>query len=159
MTCRDVDDLIEAVVAGDAPADEAFRAHLEGCLRCASAVATARQVEAALAARPMPSAPAAFTAGVLARIRRERWRSEEQVDRLFNTALVSGVLLIAAGIVAMLNVSGIAGLLSSGVRLVNELGSRVLVEAAPAASMYLAAGSFLVTAVLVWWWAEQRFSL
>ena len=87
MTCREVQESIEAIAAGDEPATGAFRAHVETCARCAAALATARRIEESLAARPAPAAPARFAATVVARIRREHWRAEQQVDRMFNIAV------------------------------------------------------------------------
>lgn len=159
MTCREVDDLIEAVVAGDEPASEAFHSHVEGCMRCAAAVAAARQIELALVARPVETAPVNFAATVVARIRRERWRSEQHVDRLFNAALVAGVALVIGGMLALLNLSGVTGAVGAGVALMNQLGSRLIVEAAPSLSTYLLSVAFFLTALLVWWWAERRLSL
>jgi anti-sigma factor RsiW len=157
-TCHEVDGRIEAVVAGDEPASDAFRAHLEGCLRCAAAVARARQVDESLRARPAPQAPANFSSVVLARIRRERWRSEQQVDRLFNAALAAGLVLIVAGVLALLNLTDVTSVMASGVQLFNDVGSRAVRNVVPAASMYLSAALFLVTALVVWWWAERRVS-
>jgi anti-sigma factor RsiW len=159
MTCREVDDRIEAIVSGDEAGTDAFRAHLETCLRCAEAVAAARRVEQTLAARIAVRAPADFAGAVVARIRRERWRSEEQVDRLFNLALAAGVVLIVGGVFALMNLSGIAGVMAAGVTAIDQVASRVFLEAAPLVPTYLLAGAFLVTAVLAWWWAERRLSL
>jgi hypothetical protein len=159
MTCREVDDLIEAVVAGDEPASEAFRSHVEGCVRCAAAVAAARQIELTLAARPVETAPVNFAATVVARIRRERWRSEQHVDRLFNAVLAVGVALVIGGMLALLNLSGVTGAIGAGVALMNQLGSRLVVEAVPSASTYLLSAAFFLTALIVWWWAERRLSL
>ena len=64
MTCRDVDDQIEAIVSGE-EASEAVRAHVEGCVRCAAALATARRIDLAIAARPVSRAPAEFTTAVV----------------------------------------------------------------------------------------------
>lgn len=76
MTCQDVLNRIEALAAGDEAATPEVRAHLEGCLSCAAALATARHIEDALASRPAPPAPARFTTAVVARVHQERWRSE-----------------------------------------------------------------------------------
>ena len=158
MTCRAVEDRIEAVVAGDEPATEAFRAHVETCPRCAAAIAVARRLEETLASRGAPIAPTHFTASIAARIRRERWRSEEQVDRVFNLALAAGVILIAGGGLAFMNLSDIAAVMAAAAAAVDQVASRALVEAAPMAPTYLMAGAFLVTALLGWWWAERRAS-
>jgi anti-sigma factor RsiW len=158
MTCRDVDDRIEAVLSGDEPATDAFRAHVESCPRCAAAVAAARQIDQLVASTTRVRAPANFSSTVLARIRRDRWRSEQQVDRLFNAGLAAGVLLIVAGVLTLLNMSGLTILFSTGARAVNEAAARVLAQAVPTLPTLMAV-AFLATAAFVWWWAERRLSM
>ena len=75
MTCRDVLESIEPIVAGEVAPDPAIRAHIESCPRCAAEIASARRIEALLASRSAPPAPARFTASVLQRIRRDEWRA------------------------------------------------------------------------------------
>lgn len=159
MTCREVDDRIELVASGEEPATDAFRAHVEGCIRCAAALATARRIHDVLQARPAPAAPAKFTAAVLARVRTERWHSEQQVDRLFNVALVVGVLAVVGGIAALFNLGGVIGAVGGVTdmlaRLVRESGR----QAAPVFSTYLLAGGLLGVTLAAWWFAERRLSL
>jgi anti-sigma factor RsiW len=159
MTCRDVLDRVEAVAAGDEPATPELRSHLEGCLACAAALAEARRIEAMLAARPAPPAPARFTAAVNSRIRQERWRSEQHVDRMFNIALLMGVLAVAVGVLALFNLNAMALAFTGGLALLNRMSGDLVVRAAPAFATYLGATGFLATALLVWWWAERRLSL
>src|SRR5436190_20101063 len=97
LTCRETDELMEAVAAGDQPADAAFVAHVQTCVRCAAELASARRIEDVLAARPTAAAPPRFAAAVASRIRREYWRSEQQVDRVFNLAVAAGFIAIAGG--------------------------------------------------------------
>jgi anti-sigma factor RsiW len=151
MTCQDVDDGIEAVLSGDEPATDAFRAHVESCPRCAAAVAAARQIDQLLASATRVRAPADFSSTVLARIRRDRWRSEQQLDRLFNAGL-------AAGVLTLVNMSGITTLFSTGAHAVNQAAGRILIDSVPALPTLMAV-AFLATAAFVWWWAEQRFSM
>jgi hypothetical protein len=163
MTCSDVQERIEAVAAGDEPATDALRTHVEGCLRCAAALARARRIEAVLADRPAPAAPARFSASVAARIRREYWQSEQQVDRFFNLAVAIGLLAILGGALALMNLATVTGAVAEFVSVVNSLatesGSRAAEQPAPVLTTYLLAGGFLLTALLVWWWAEKRLSL
>ena len=163
MTCRDIQERIEAVVAGDEVATEDFRAHVEGCLRCASTFATARRIEEALAARPSPQAPGRFTGSVAARIRGESWRSEQQVDRLFNVAVGVGLVAIFGGALALVNLTSVTIAVADMVAIVNRLtaqsAARAAEQSAPVFSTYLMAGGFLLTALLVWWWAEKRMSV
>jgi hypothetical protein len=159
MSCQELADRIEAVAGGDEAPDAAFLAHVEGCPRCASALARARRIEAALAARPVPAAPTRFAAGVASRIRREYWQSEQQVDRMFNVAVAAGLIAIAGGTLALVNLSAVTDAFSAGLAALNALATEpegaVAAHAAPALSTYLLGGGFLVTAVLVWSWAER----
>ena len=163
MTCRDIQDRIEAVAAGDEAATDAFRAHLEGCPRCTAALARARRIEAALAGRPAPPAPTRFSASVAARIRGEYWRSEQQVDRLFNIAVGIGIVAILAGVLALVNLTTVTGAVAAMMSMLSTMatqsGSRAAEPAAPAFTTYVLAGGFLLTALLIWWWAEKRLSL
>jgi len=113
MSCSDVLDLIEPIAAGDLGADEAVRAHLRSCVTCAAALASAQRLEAALKGMEIPPAPATFSATVMQRIRRDRWQSEQNVDRLFNLAIVAAVLLMVGGIVALLNIDGMLAISGS----------------------------------------------
>src|SRR3954468_7458661 len=107
MTCKEALELVEPVAASDIVVDADARAHFETCLGCAAALASARRLEMMLAAREVPVAPPRFTAAVTQRLRRERWRSEQHVDLLFNAAIAVAVLLIAGGGFALMNLSGV----------------------------------------------------
>jgi hypothetical protein len=156
MLCRDVLDLIEPIAAGDLRPDDALRAHLESCVACAAALASAQRLESALAAMDFPAAPDAFAAVVLRRIRSDRWQADQRVDRLFNVAIVAAVLLIVGAVVAMLNVETLFALSASAWEILRE-GMRPSVRAAvPQVSTYIAAAGLLASALGMWWWAERR---
>ena len=87
MTCAALLDLVDAIAAGDLEPDHEMRAHLESCPTCAAELASARRIEALLAARAAPEAPPRFTVAVQHRIRTERWNAEQRVDRIFNRRL------------------------------------------------------------------------
>jgi anti-sigma factor RsiW len=159
MTCREVEDRIEAVAAGDEPATDELRAHVEGCIRCAAAFATARRIEEVLRARQAPAVPARFTATVLSRVRRERWQSEQNVDRLFNAALVVGVLAVVGGIVALFNLGGVISTVGGAAQAIGRLAVESSQQAAPAVSSYLLGGALLGVTLFAWWFAERRLSL
>jgi anti-sigma factor RsiW len=159
MTCREILDRIEAVAAGDEPATPEFRSHLEGCVACAAALAEARRIETMLTTRPAPSAPARFSAAIASRIRQERWRSEQHIDRMFNVALLLGVAAIAIGVLALFNVDAMTAAFTGTFALLTRLSGDIVVQAAPRLSTYLGAAGFLATALFVWWWAERRLSL
>jgi anti-sigma factor RsiW len=153
MTCHDVLDLVDAIAGGDADVAPDVRAHLETCPGCAAALAAARRIELALSAGEAPLAPATFTAAVIARIRRERWRSEQQVDRLFNVAIAAAILLVIGGALALFN-------LASGTwMLVSALGGEAALQAQPLLVTYAAAAGLLMSALGMWWWAERRLSV
>ena len=159
MTCREVQESIEAIAAGDEPVTGAFRAHIEGCPSCAAALATARRIEESLAARPAPAAPARFAATVVARIRREHWRAEQQVDRMFNVAVAAGVVAIAAGALALFNLETLTTAIATAGGVLTDAatrqGSGASAEGAPGLWTYLLAGGLVGTTLLVWRWAES----
>jgi anti-sigma factor RsiW len=159
VTCTDALHLVEAIAAGDLEVDEIVRAHFETCPRCASALASARRLEAALQARPSPQAPARFTQTVLGRIRQERWRSEERIDRVFNVAIVVAVLLVVGSVAALTNVDAVLGGARSLWGLMAAIGGYALQTAAPMLLTYVAAAGLLMSALAMWWWADRRLSL
>ena len=159
MTCADALEFMEAVAGGEAPASAAFSAHVAECPSCAAALAAAQQIERALSAMPVHTAPARFTQSVFARIRRERWRHEQHIDRAFNVAIgVSLVAVLAAGF-SLLNVNSVV----RGVLLLAETVSAMSREPAagtpigPLVSISLP-GLLFGIALVVWWWAEKRSS-
>jgi anti-sigma factor RsiW len=158
MTCREVQESIEAIAAGDEPVSAAFRSHIEGCPRCAAALATARRIEASLAARPAPAAPARFAAAVAARIRNEHWRAEQQVDRMFNVAVAVAVVAISGGTIALFNIESVMAALAVAAQVMTDAatqqGGGTAVQGAPAMWTYLLAAGLLGTSLLVWRWAE-----
>src|SRR5262245_23372715 len=123
MTCRDVLDLVEPIAAGDEPVSADVRNHLETCPACAAALAQARRVEAALARREAPPAPMGFVAAVQQAIRRDRWRSEEHVDRVFNLAIALALVIVVGGLVAVMNVTSALEIAGSAWDLVAGLTS------------------------------------
>ena len=159
MTCKELTEFIEPIAAGDLEPDAGMRAHFETCPRCASALASARRLEAALAGQEAPQAPARFASLVLQRVRRERWRMEQNVDRLFNLAIVAALLIVAAGVLALMNLSGVIASASEAWTLLSSVSATVARAAVPSMDTYIAAGGLLATALGMWWWAERRLSL
>src|SRR4051812_3773511 len=155
MTCREVADLIEPIAAGELDLTPEVRAHFESCPACALMVATARRVEAALAADQPPSVPDRFVAAVLQRVRRERWRVERNVDLLFNAAIAVALLIVGAGAFALLNVSGVTAASSDAWAGLSTMSSQIARQMAPAINTYIAAAGLLITALGMWWWAER----
>jgi anti-sigma factor RsiW len=159
VTCRDVLSLVEAIAAGDLEVEEPVRAHFESCPHCAAELASARRLEALLQARVRPAAPARFSPTVLARIRSDRWQSEQRVDRIFNGAIGVAVLLVIGSVAAMTNVSGV---LSAGAWVWSsmvQISGQVVREAQPVLLTYVSAAGLLMSTLAMWWWAERRLTL
>lgn len=156
MECTHARELVEAIAAGDVPLDPESRAHFESCPACAFALASAQKLEAMLAADAAPQAPAAFAAVVTQRIRGERWRSEQHVDRLFNIAIALGILIIVGAVVAMLNVTAVFSLAASAWTLIKDGTGEAMKQAVPTIATYVAAVGLLASALGMWWWAERR---
>ena len=159
LTCDDVLELVEPIAAGELEVDARVRLHLESCPQCASALATARRIEAALSSREAPAAPARFTNTVLVRIRREQWQSEQRVDRLFNVAIVVSVLLMVGGLAALFNFDALLAAVAAGWRTFAAVSGGAVERAAPSLATYIASVGLFVSALLTWWWAERRLSL
>jgi hypothetical protein len=96
---------------------------------------------------------------VASRIRRENWRSEQQVDWMFNVAVAAGLVAIAGGALALVNLSNVTEAIGTGVAAIIALATqpdtRVASRIAPGLSTYLLGGGFLATTLLVWSWAER----
>ena len=155
MTCKEIADLIEPIAAGELEPSAQARAHFESCPSCARMLATARRLEATLIAYRPPPVPDRFVATVLQRIRRERWRMEQNVDFLFNAAIVVALLIVAGGIFALMNVSGVVAASSGAWTQLSEISAVIARQMAPAINTYIAAAGLLLTALLMWWWAER----
>jgi anti-sigma factor RsiW len=155
MTCAQVLDRIEPIAAGELEVDAEVRLHIESCPTCAAALATARRIEAVLAVRPAPSAPERFEGAVMRRIRRERWRVEEHVDRLFNAAVALAVVLVVGGALALMNLGGVIGAASGMWEVLSATSTELARNAAPTVHTYVAAAGLLLTALAMWWWADR----
>jgi hypothetical protein len=155
MTCESAEELIESVAAGEMPAPPAFRAHVETCARCAGTLAAAARLERALRAVPVLAPPPRFTASVLARVRKERWRADQQVDWVFNIAVAIAVTVIGLGAFAVFNAASVtAGIMSIAAR-VAEMATQDPAEPPPPALWsYLLVCALMATSLLVWRWAE-----
>jgi anti-sigma factor RsiW len=156
MVCKDALEIVEPLASGDRRMDDSARTHFETCPRCAGALASARRLEALLKAVEVPPAPEKFTSAVLQRIHRDRWRSEQRVDRLFNLAIAAAVLLVIGGILAVLNVNAVLSMTASAWLLLREGIRDVMKEAVPTLATYVAAAGLLASALFMWWWAERR---
>lgn len=155
MTCAQALEFVEPIASGDLDVGADLRAHFESCTRCASALATARRIESGLALRPAPGAPDRFESMVVQRIRRERWRAEEHVDRLFNVAVAAAVLLVVGGLGAMMNLGVVVAAIGGLWDVVSASGADAVRNAAPTVNTYIAAAGLLLSALGMWWWADR----
>ena len=155
MFCDEVLDAVEEIAAGELTPDGRIADHLATCPNCAAALADARQLEQMLRARPVPSAPAQFTARTMSRVRRARWRSEQVVDVGFNAALVLIVLGVISGIWVFLNQIGLASVGNDAVSLFSTAAITLAERVAPRLPLYVGATALLVAALAFWWWAER----
>jgi anti-sigma factor RsiW len=159
MTCRDVVHLVEAIAAGELEVDDEVRGHFETCPRCAAALAAARRIELALHGWPAPEAPARFGAAVLARIRNDRWRSEQRVDRIFNVAIAASLVLVVAGVAGLTNIGAVIGIAAWIWGAFASMSGDLAQQAAPRVASYIGAAGLLMSALVMWWWADRRLSL
>ena len=139
--------------------DSELREHFETCPACASALATAQRIEGYLASRKTEPAPARFTSLVLQRIRRERWQTEQRVDRLFNVAIALAAIVLIAGVGLLFNMGAALEVAASASRLLSSAGEDAVRRVAPAMGTYLAACALLLSALGMWWWAERPQSI
>jgi len=159
LTCPDALDMVEPIAAGELVVEADVRGHFETCPRCASALASARRIEAALAGWEVPVAPPGFTTAVIARVRRERWRTEQRVDRIFNVGIAAAIVLVCGGVAALLNVNGVLAAAAALWQAVSTATSGGREAAAPSLATYVAALALIASALAMWWWAERRLSL
>ena len=90
----------------------------------------------------------------MARLRRERWRSEQILDWSFNAAVALGVSLIGIGLVGLAWATGlitIGGDMMTLVRVASDLLADRVVQQAPTIAV---AGLLLTMTLALWWWVE-----
>jgi hypothetical protein len=145
---------IEAAAMGE-PVPAAMADHISRCARCATRLDLARRIDALLRTREVAAPPATFTTTVLARVRQERWRTEQVVDFGFNIAVAAGLVLILSGLLGFAWQLGALPGVDQAIALVTE-GLTLVARRAGADMRLLMMGMLLVTtAVGVWWWAEE----
>jgi len=105
--------------------------------------------------RAVPSAPANFTAAVLARVRQERWQAERYWDLGFNLAIGGGVVLVVLGVLSLIYMSGLAVVGRDALLLFGQGLTTAADQLAPALPIYM--GGFVLTASALglWWYVEN----
>jgi len=156
MTCDEVDDAIDLIAAGELTADAAVSAHLTTCAACARSLEAARRLESLLRARPAPAAPAQFTSRVMNRIRGARWRREQIVDWIFNSAMIATALLVVAGLWIALRQTGLPVVSRDAMDAFSSAMTATAQRVTPSLPLYAGATGLLVVALGLWWWASQR---
>ncbi len=155
MDCHHLDSLLEALADGSAATGADAQAHLDACPACAAQLAGARAIEGALRAREAPAMPAGFTAAVLMRVRRERWKVEQAFDIGFNLTLAAGLLsVLVGGIGPAWNAGFLAIDVDLGGLAATAATSWISRVAAEARTVAMAA-VLLTVALGAWWWAES----
>ena len=105
--------------------------------------------------RPAPAAPGGFTPAVMTRVRQERWRAERYWDLGFNVAIAGGLLLIAAGVIGLIYLSGLSVVGRDALQLFVQGLTTVADQVAPALPTYVAALALTATALGLWWYVES----
>jgi anti-sigma factor RsiW len=155
MTCDAAADAIDLIAAGEQPPDAAVAAHLEECPSCARSLETARRVERLLRDRPVPAAPAQFTSRLMNRIRGERWRREQIVDWIFNSAMIAAALGVAVGLWIAMRRTGLSFVSREAMDLFSSGMLAAAQKVAPSVPLYAGATALLLVALAVWWWATD----
>ncbi len=157
MSCHDVDSLIEAVADGTMAEGDAG-AHLASCARCQARLRLARSIGRVLETRETPEPPPGFTAAVMRRVQRERWRSEQLVDAGFNIAVAVGIGFIVFGLAALAWSLGWFPVDREAVRIVASAVQEQLAQASGQLQMIGIAALLLTSALGLWWWVEGEAS-
>jgi anti-sigma factor RsiW len=155
MTCDELVDLVDPIATGDLQADAAVEAHLSTCPSCARALDAARRIEGLLRARPAPAAPAQFTSRLMGHIRRARWRREQIVDGIFNSAMIAAALLLVTGLWIALRHTGLSAVSREAIDMLGPGMIAAAQKVAPSLPLYAGATGLLVVALGVWWWASD----
>jgi hypothetical protein len=112
-------------------------------------------IERWMQTRPAPMAPPGFARRVAERVRQERWRSERYWDLGFNIAVAAGLLLVTAGITGLIFASGLASVARDIVSLGAQAMTTAADQVAPSLPAYAGAFVLTVSALGLWWWAEN----
>lgn len=158
-TCAELQEIIEPLAAGELEPREEISAHLVGCPRCTARLALARRLDELLATSAVPEPPSNFATAIVRRIRHEWWRSEQAVDLWFNVAVVSGLLLMLAGLWLLMNLSGLTAVTADASSLFVAGLRAIIAHVAPLLPTYVGAVALVLTVFTVWWWADRGLTV
>jgi anti-sigma factor RsiW len=158
MFCDEVLELIEAIAAAEHRPDGRLAAHLETCPHCTAALESARQIDRLLQARAVPRPPAQFTARVMARVRRDRWRREQWLDAGFNIAVAAALVLVVAAVWFGMRATGLISVGGDTLAIAREQAAGFSTQVAAALPTYGGAAGVVAGALALWWWAERKVS-
>ena len=116
---------------------------------------TDEPIDRGMRERPAPAAPHGFTASVMTRVRQERWRSERYWDIGFNIALAGGLLLIVAGVLGLIYMSGLAGVGRDAILFFGGAITTVADQLAPVLPAYIGSFVLAATGLGLWWYVEN----
>ena len=100
-------------------------------------------------------APPWFTSAVMARVRQERWQVERYWDLGFNIAIGGGLVLVAAGVLGLIYLSGLSVVGRDAMLLFVNAITTMADQLAPALPAYTGAFALTATAFGLWWYVEN----
>jgi hypothetical protein len=157
MFCDEVLELVEPIAAGDIAVDARVSAHLASCGNCTAALSNARRLEQLLRGRDVPKPSAQFTTRIMSRLRRDRWRREQFLDRGFNVAVGLLALTVLVVVWVLLSRSGLGAMTRDAFNALNLTALNAFRQrVATSLPLYLGAIALVGTALGVWWWAERE---
>jgi anti-sigma factor RsiW len=155
MFCDEALNAVEPIAAGELTPDGRVADHLATCPNCAAALDSARALDTMLRRRPAPKPSPQFTTRTVAKVRRARWRSDQFLDAGFNFAIGAIVVGVLLGLWLLLKRTGFVVVGSDAVDLFASGLVTFAHRIAPSVPVYLGATALLVSALWIWWWAEQ----
>ena len=159
MFCDEVLELIESIAGDDLRPDERTAAHLASCSRLRGRPREARQIDRLLKERPRPKPSSQFTSRIMGRLRRDRWRREQFLDRGFNVAIGLVALAVVMVFWLLISLTGMGDLGRDAIEMLNAATADVASRVAPSLPLYLGAAALVGTALGLWWWAERDAAL
>lgn len=149
MNCENARRRISEMLDG-ARANAAFSGHLAGCAACSRALARSQSLNAALASLPQLRPSAAFSAGVLASLKRAKREEPVPAWPLAAALAVSSAALAAGAMTLSLSIPRLAAGMAKIIAVL-DLAGRMALHALPAprAGAELSAAALLAVALFL----------